>query len=164
MTPISMRQIRYLMGAIFLAAFSTMTLLTGCPATVNNQNQPTPNGQTVIVPATEFPDWPQDPLEMTALNIEANNLAIDLKYSGGCRDHTYALVVADDVAESLPPQMTAILSHDDPDDPCDAIIGETANFDLRPVRDYLQNGSGGSGSVIITIRAGDQTETIQYNY
>ncbi len=166
MSNFSMRQIRAVMALIFCGAFASMIFLTGCPASVNNPDTlSAPSGQTVIVPAEEFDDWPQDPLSINEISIDANNLAVDLSYSGGCAEHSYALVVGEDVAESLPPQMTAILSHDDPGDPCDAIIGEIANFDLVPIRNYLQTSSGGGpGSVILTIRLGDQSYKIQYDY
>ena len=166
MYQMNMRQLRMMMAAIFSASFASMMLLTGCPASVNNQDAlPSPNGQTVIVPAEEFSEWPQDPLSINEVSIDENNLAVDLSYSGGCAEHDYALVVGEDIAESLPPQMTAILSHDDPGDPCDAIIGEIANFDLTPIRQYLQSAYGnGPGSVILTIKLGDQVEKIEYAY
>lgn len=90
------------------------------------------------------------PFEVTEHTRVGDTLIVTARYSGGCEEHRFAAVVGPEVAESLPPQMWGRLIHEDPGDPCDAIVEETVRFDLSAVRRDLQRPSGvGEVSVVL---------------
>lgn len=123
--------------------------------------------------AIEFPDptafsrsnYPDDPISLTSISVRNDSLVVDVSYSGGCADHVVRLVASNYWLESIPVQLYAILAHDDPDDPCDAIVSETVAYDLKPLRDNYFDAYGPPGDVIIRVFADSTTsQSIRYQF
>lgn len=91
----------------------------------------------LISPDTRDTDWPRDPYTLGAVTVDGLTLSAEVTYGGGCAAHVMDLVGWGGWLESNPLQINALVTHDDADDPCDALITETRPFDLRPlVRAY----------------------------
>ncbi len=60
---------------------------------------------------------------ITAAKIEGNFLVLDVRYSGGCQEHTFRLVGNTMISKSLPPRRGIDLIHETPSpDNCKAMI------------------------------------------
>jgi hypothetical protein len=73
---------------------------------------------------------PNDPLTLRSAAIDGLRLAVEVTYSGGCEDHEMDVVFSGNWMESAPVQTTAWLTHEDLNDPCDALPTEIRMFDL----------------------------------
>jgi hypothetical protein len=92
------------------------------------------------------------PLAIQNVQISGDDLSITVSYSGGCKDHSFILFVSSAFMKSKPVQAELFLSHEDHDDPCDAIITETIYFDLTRLKHIYQERYGMSGSMYLKIR------------
>ena len=91
----------------------------------------------IVSPDTDPEDWPVDAYTLGEVSLDALTLTAELSYGGGCAAHPVDLVLWGGWMESFPVQVRALITHDDGDDPCDAIVNRTQAFDLRPlVRAY----------------------------
>lgn len=76
---------------------------------------------------------PQDQLTLDSVTVDGLRLSVGVTYSGGCQPHEIDMVFSGDWMESFPVQTTAWLTHEDRDDPCDALPSEIRIFDLEPL-------------------------------
>lgn len=99
-------------------------------------------------------DWPRDALALVSHSLEGGILTLELEFGGGCAEHELGLVAWGGWLESFPVQVNVLLSHEDFDDPCDALVRPTLRFDLTPLSaEYTAvYGKGGSGSTTILLR------------
>lgn len=113
----------------------------------------------IIAPGTIAEDWPRDPYTLGDVNIDGSILRADVTYSGGCERHPMDLVLWGGWLESFPVQINALITHDDRDDPCDAIVSEDRAFDLRGLaRAYAEAyGSSGGAPLRVILRLADPT-------
>jgi hypothetical protein len=95
--------------------------------------------------------WPRDPVEILDGEVSGDFLDLRVSYGGGCEIHDIKAVAWGGWMESFPVQVRVFLSHDDRNDPCDALITQDLRFDLRPLRDaYVASyGSGDPGSTTV---------------
>ena len=88
--------------------------------------------------------------------LEADTLTLTLSYGGGCRDHDFTLVAAliADEACGLPPvALDVFLAHDAHDDPCQAYLTESHDFDLTPIKEMYRDACGeAAGAVDLRLR------------
>lgn len=78
-----------------------------------------------------------DPYMIENVLVWENSLEIRVRYSGGCREHSFELLWDGTERESFPVQIPLFLVHDNNNDPCRAIVSETLEFDLS---NYLEHG------------------------
>jgi hypothetical protein len=113
---------------------------------------------------------PGDPLGLDSLSVEGSLLELHVAYSGGCEVHQLDATLFGGWMESFPVQVRMAVSHEDNDDPCDAIVVRTLRFDLRPVEAaYAESYPGeppGQRTLIIHLQLpGDaRTETLTYEF
>jgi hypothetical protein len=121
-----------------------------------------------IVDFTSAPGaWPADALSLDSLTIDGSELAVHIRYGGGCREHSIDLVFWNGFLESDPVQAHAVLAHDARNDPCDAVITRTRRFDLASLRDRFRDAfGGGPGTVIVGVSAPGSTDglTLEYHF
>ena len=86
--------------------------------------------------------WPQDPFQIEEAIVSGHSLQIRLSYGGGCKTHDVKAVAWGGWMESNPVQVRLFLSHEDFDDPCDAIVTREFNFDLVPLKIAYQGAYG----------------------
>jgi len=108
----------------------------------------------LVAPNTRPEKWPLDLLlGLDSLRIEGDRLRFLVEYGGGCAAHDFKLVAWGGWMESFPVQTRAFLSHDDKNDPCDAIITRELGFDLRPLKWAYEDsyGVGQPGTTTLVI-------------
>jgi len=76
-----------------------------------------------------------DPVTIRQIEISGDLLTITVAYRGGCADHTFTLHACRGFLESSPLQSEIMLVHDDPDDPCDAVVTDEVVFYLAPLKE-----------------------------
>jgi hypothetical protein len=113
-------------------------------------------------------DWPQDALTLTGYSLEGPVLTLEVGYGGGCEPHDDDLVAWGGWLESFPVQVNVLLTHEDHDDPCDALIQRTLRFDLTRLREdyeasYRDRGRG-PATIILRLTAPDGAEPRRIEY
>lgn len=108
------------------------------------------------------PDAPLDPIVITDASIAGDTLMVAVQHGGGCVTHGYGTCWDGSFAESDPVQAWLQLSHEDNDDPCDAIVMQELVFDLTPMRDawidaYMQ----ASGTIVVHV---DEWGSLDYTF
>lgn len=150
---------------------ATTTLPAGLAHAVMELDKLVHGTVPIIVDFDSRPDdWPQDPLALRGYWLDGHILSLDVEHGGGCAHHEYDLVAWGGWMESFPVQVNVLLAHEDHDDPCDAIIRRTLQFDLTPLREaYWRSYGGGSplANVIIlrlTVPDGQGPRLIEYTF
>lgn len=92
--------------------------------------------------------WKADPVTISSASIARDTLSLEVRYGGGCAEHSFTLVVSEAWAESYPVQAGALLAHDAHGDRCRALFTRTLRFDLSPVRDAYRRSYGGTGGKV----------------
>jgi hypothetical protein len=105
----------------------------------------------LVAQSTQDTDWPRDAYQLGG--VEAPRLALKamVTYGGGCEQHRMDLVLWGGWMESFPVQINALITHDDGDDPCDAVISEERRFDLLPLREAYEDAYGPIGDTPTTV-------------
>ncbi|MCB9673560.1 MAG: hypothetical protein H6737_00505 [Alphaproteobacteria bacterium] len=103
-----------------------------------------------------------DPYTVTGASIAGDTLSVDVEYGGGCAMHDWTLCWPDATfAESNPVQVTLDLLHDDHDDACDAVVLDTIELDLAPLRQAWRDAYAQTSGTI-TVHLGGSTATYSF--
>jgi hypothetical protein len=100
----------------------------------------------LISPDTRDTDWPRDPYTLGEVVVEGLTLSVEVTYGGGCSAHVMDLVGWGGWLESNPVQIKALVTHDDGDEPCDALVTQTRRFDLQPLARAYEGAYGPIGT------------------
>jgi hypothetical protein len=116
--------------------------------------------------ATTPDSGPNDPLTLRGVAADGLRVAVDVTYSGGCQAHEIDMIFSGNWLESAPVQTTAWLTHEDRNDPCDALPSETRLFDLtRLAAAYRESypGAPAGERIIVHLSApgGSSSETFE---
>jgi hypothetical protein len=79
---------------------------------------------------TNMRTFGSDPIGIINAIIDKNLLKIEVKYSGGCKKHEFALRGHKMISKSMPPQRGIKLFHQADNDDCRELIEETIIFDI----------------------------------
>ncbi len=101
---------------------------------------------TLVSPDTRDTDWPRDAYQLGEVHVDGLILGAGLTYGGGCGQHRMDLVLWGGWMESYPVQINALITHDDGDDPCDAVVTDERTFVLVPLREAYEDAYGPIGS------------------
>ena len=102
--------------------------------------------------------WGTDTYELGEVAIVDGKLTATVSYGGGCRDHTFTLVLSNAVRMTDPVRLGAKLVHDADDDPCEAWLTKELVFDLGPVKDLVGDSDAQGGSLILMLSTEDGSE------
>ncbi len=97
-----------------------------------------------------------DPFEILKVSQRGNQLYVKVSYSGGCEEHLFQAIWNGVALFTEPPTVPILLTHDDQDDMCDAILQETIQIDLNA----LLGSELTSGPLIISLMNGSSEQTI----
>lgn len=110
----------------------------------------------LVAQDTGASDWPRDAYTLGAVEAVGTTLRAEVTYGGGCRSHRMDLVGWGGWLESNPVQLNALITHDDGDDPCDAVVTEERVFDLSPLaRAWVDAYGAPPGPIRINLRLWD---------
>jgi len=71
-----------------------------------------------------------DPFEIQEATITGNKLLLKISYAGGCQEHSFQLIGANQISKSLPPIRSIRLIHDGNQDACKAKIIKDIEIDI----------------------------------
>jgi hypothetical protein len=104
------------------------------------------------------PLW-KDPIANMLAEIKDDCLHLRISYSGGCKEHDFALVWSGAMSKSLPPQLVLELGHNSHEDMCEAIKTTDQYFDLKDLKFPGQN------EIIIRIQSnGFSPQQLRFKY
>jgi hypothetical protein len=109
----------------------------------------------LVAPESGLPDWPRDAYTLGEVTVQGRVLTATVTYGGGCAAHRMDLVAVGGWMESNPVQIQAVISHDDADDPCDAVVEQERAFDLNPLAEAYRRAYGNSSPVTVLLRLWD---------
>lgn len=78
-----------------------------------------------------------DPFQVESATLDQDQLAIEVRYGGGCRQHRFRLVWSGAMTLSNPPHASFRLVHDAAGDRCKALVRETLYFDLLDLPPFV---------------------------
>jgi hypothetical protein len=137
----------------------TPTPATPCPTQPPHQAA----APVVVVPrGIELDAWYHDGVQIRAVTVTGDTLALTVSYGGGCVHHDLWLVASGLLMESAPPQADLFLSHNAYGDACRAIIRRDLAFDLAPLKRTATGGAAAHGTLILRLRG--WPEGIRYDY
>ncbi len=87
---------------------------------------------------------PSDSLQAVKIgkvSIDGNVMCIDVTYSGGCEQHSFALEGHEAVAKSMPPIRTIRLVHTGKKDNCKAMVMQTLKFNITELAYTKEKGN-----------------------
>jgi hypothetical protein len=108
-----------------------------------------------------------DDFFLSDVSIEADELVLDISYSGGCEDHdfTFCTDASHNFLESFPVQYDIVVTHDAHGDACEAELAHDLRLDLTGIRNLMEEVYPGSESVILRINTpGNEMVPILYEY
>ncbi|WPD22719.1 MAG: hypothetical protein SD837_21355 [Candidatus Electrothrix scaldis] len=105
-------------------------------------------------PVREQPPVGNDFTAIESAGLKGDKLILDVRYGGGCLNHTFQLNWDGEILKSIPPQVVLELSHNANGDSCKALVSERLQFDLSVIIDDPRQ-------YIIRVRT-DVTEVIAY--
>lgn len=102
------------------------------------------------------PLWVSDPYwiltdDRRAPVIRGDTLTVTVSYSGGCKVHDFTLLSSEIFTESDPPRLRVALDHDAHGDRCRAILTDTRQFDLAPIKVLYQTTYGEDAGTVLLI-------------
>ena len=110
----------------------------------------------LVSPDTDEADWGREPYTLGLVEATGITLTATVTYGGGCSPHRMDLVAWGAWMESEPVQINALITHDDGDDICDALVTEERVFDLSPLaRAYTEAYGPVSGPIRVNLRLWD---------
>ena len=102
--------------------------------------------------------WGSDAYELVSADIDADTLSVTVSYGGGCRTHTFTLVLANAFKLTDPVRLEANLAHNADSDPCEAWLTEHIAFDLTPLKSLFQAGGPQNGTIILELNLANGTQ------
>ena len=138
-----------------------LTIAAACSSETTGLSS-TPDS-VLLVNDLNDPAWPRDPINLDSATVTpTGRVRLFTTFGGGCRDHVAALILDRAFMESYPPILRGRVAHQANDDPCDALLSRTFEFDLAPVRDhYQQSYQATSGAVHIDVAGVRVTYTFE---
>lgn len=111
---------------------------------------------TIIQDETADLNEKTDAFQLVKMEQKDNQLLIEVRYGGGCRDHEFKLVHIGAYKESMPPQLDVALRHNANDDRCRALVTETLSIPLDQLR------YPGSDQLVLNFQLLNISRTIKY--
>ncbi len=121
-------------------------------ATIGTEKLPPGGEYDPVIFTWAFPISLQiDPVEVIDGTVTDDTLTLSVRHSGGCGDHSFKFFARPCFLESYPVQINCYLQHIDHGDPCDAIVGNEASFDIRPIAESYYEGYSAYDDIILNI-------------
>ena len=93
-----------------------------------------------------------DMLTVDAISITKDVLSVQASFGGGCAEHTVTACWDGSFLESFPVQAHISLYHDANGDTCEALLSQTFEFDLTPMREsYVEGYQTTEGTILLGV-------------
>lgn len=137
---------------------SIALFVLGCKTPKDSMDQSSETSRLKMVATLGEINVASDPITIKNARVEDNYLFIDVSYSGGCEDHTFAVVGSEMISKSLPPIRSVQLVHSAKGDQCKKLVEETLIVDISKLAYKEETGS----SIFLIIN--DLKMRIEYIY
>jgi len=119
------------------------------------------SGSVHIVDLEKIPKK-SDSFGLSKASITEDTLQLKVEYGGGCEKHTFVLYCHNKLKEV--DTLEVFIIHDANNDPCEAIVREDVNFDLKPLKTaYLAaNPDLEAGELKITFKEHNRSVTYSF--
>jgi hypothetical protein len=105
------------------------------------------------------------PYTIDSLRVQSDSLYLGVSYAGGCRQHQFQLVLSTSFMESEPVQTRAVLSHDDHEDACEALLQDVLSATLEPIKhEWQRSYQSPSGTILLRLWTAAEPITIPYTF
>lgn len=153
-----------------------LVVLGGAASCADGPTALTSDDAIIIAFDQSLEQWPRDDWDFQDASLDDGHLELAIAYGGGCRPHELQLLAVGGFEQRLAlvapgtPLPAAIvrvfLAHDANDDPCEAYITRTLNFDLEPLRAEFRRQLGdGPGRIILRIPRGQgSADSVSVDY
>ncbi len=102
---------------------------------------PNSNGSVELQVVDDLPTSTRsDAFYIDSAKVVEDILQLEVSYSGGCEDHTFAAFWAPVFREESPESMEILITHDARNGSCEAWIPQKLAIDLMPLRKTIQPG------------------------
>ncbi|MBD3298024.1 MAG: hypothetical protein GF341_05160 [candidate division Zixibacteria bacterium] len=128
--------------------------------------EPVDEGTVQIIDA-DPQEWQLDHFSLTSMSVQNDSVRIGLMYSGGCKEHQFALFMRPGFIKTNPAQVELYLQHDDQGDPCrtvSTVVTDTLSFHIAPIQTHYANTFGSIDNVLLDLYNFEQTEYVQELY
>lgn len=120
------------------AGMLPLLFLTGCSRKTSAVTKPTMEAHLPDPVKTDPSFRPPAVFDFTIdsarISEKAGLLYVYINYSGGCNDHRFEAVTTGAWAESIPPQITVFIKHDNGGDACREQLSKTLVYDIKGLR------------------------------
>ena len=123
-----------------------------------SDTRPTDGDQLNIIVTGDLGQVEKDPFQIVAAAVDGDVLHLTLSFGGGCEDHDFTFFSEGPVLESFPPGAMIRIFHDSHGDPCEALLQQSFELDLRLIR------SDSSDEVVVFLLEFDQLGTRRLSY
>lgn len=82
-----------------------------------------------------------DPMTISSVQINGNDMIIEVTYSGGCGEHSFQVIGSSTIAKSLPPVRSIQLVHNANKDECEKMIIQKIKVDISELAYKKEAGS-----------------------
>ena len=129
-----MRRVRPAIEAIVLATLGALAT-SGCDRS-DSAVAPRAPFTVTVEPTVELcqqaPD--SDVFGIVDVVVAGDDLRLSVEFFGGCGGHVFRLCSSGEIVKGDTPWVTAFLSHENTDDPCEGTHAADLEFDLTPLR------------------------------
>ncbi|MEO0602836.1 MAG: hypothetical protein AAF211_15450 [Myxococcota bacterium] len=125
----------------------------GSGSSVGDSGVATPDPEAVPAPSAWSQCEPSGQAEAVGAVQDGDELIVDVRHAGGCGfDHRLSICRESlGFLESNPVQTRAYIWHDPAGDTCEALVSESAVFDLVPLFEAFDQAYGAPGQVIVNV-------------
>lgn len=85
-----------------------------------------------VIMSSNFSEYARNSADTEILNasIMDSTLTLNIKYNGGCKDHTFELIGSQMIQKSMPPIRGIMLIHHANEDDCREVIEQDLKFNI----------------------------------
>lgn len=110
------------------------------------------NDGIILENSGDISNFKFDRYKLNNMEVTGDSLIITVSYSGGCREHIFALIAKSYFGDSSTPKAELVLSHDNKLDPCEAYPTEDQVFNLLPLKyEYIKIFGNESGKISLIL-------------
>ncbi|HBF88443.1 MAG TPA: hypothetical protein DDX39_07370 [Bacteroidales bacterium] len=141
----------------YLTIITTLiSISSGCACQKKNSKSKKEDSVKSIIVNKDYSLPSEFDYVIESANLVDSILTIDVKYKGGCGEHSFELLFNGMYAKSMPPQVGLYLQHSVKTETCEKEITEKIKFNIRAIK-YKNSKS-------VVVKISNYSEKITYNY
>ena len=145
------------------------TLVVGCNLGCNAKDSLTDHDsrsgiEPIVVIDDDASKWGTDPTWIQSAAVSGSELDLSVTYSGGCKDHSFALVASEEFVNNGDIRLSVTLAHEGNDDYCEAALTERVTFELQPIAAHAKSTLGIKSGRIELLLSDNPSDKLWYSF